>query len=64
MMIVTYIAIIWFSILLIIGLYFEMKYYIEKKYYDKLKQDFENAWCDEQILEMVYNTFKLKQKRK
>jgi hypothetical protein len=49
---------------LIICLYYLFKNYIEKKYYNKLKKDFENAWCDEQLLDIVYNTFKLKEKTK
>lgn len=64
MIIITYIVIIWFLILIIGGLYIEFKNHIEKKYYNKLKKDFENAWCDEQLLDIVYNTFELKQKIK
>jgi hypothetical protein len=62
----TYLTIIliWVMIHLIICLYYLFKNYIEKKYYNKLKKDFENAWCDEQLLDIVYNTFKLKEKTK
>jgi|694.fasta_scaffold53943_2 hypothetical protein len=64
MIILSYIVLIWFAILLIVALYIEFTDHIEKKYYDRLKRDFENAWCDEQLLDIVYNTFKLKQKTK
>ena len=64
MIIVSYIIIIWLSILMIVGLIIQLKNHIEKKYYNKLKKDFENAWCDEQLLDKVYNTFELKEKRK
>jgi hypothetical protein len=49
---------------MIVGLIIQLKNHIEKKYYNKLKKDFENAWCDEQLLDKVYNTFELKEKRK
>jgi len=64
MTILTYIAFIWGTILIIGALLIKLKNHIEKKYYDKLKRNFENAWCDEQLLDIVYNTFQLKQKRK
>ena len=62
----TYLTIIliWFSIHVIMFFYFIFRHYIEKKYYNKLKKDFENAWCDEQLLDIVYNTFNLKEKTK
>jgi hypothetical protein len=39
-------------------------YYAEKKEYQTYKKSFDDARCDEQLLDIVYNTFKLKEKTK
>jgi L-lactate permease len=64
MVLMYWILIIWVIAIIIFAIITYFKQSVKKKYFNKLKSDFENAWCDEQLLDIVYNTFQLKQKNK